>query len=141
MVIIYEVSSRYIITEDEDPPHLTCPNKRFITKVMFLAAVARPQYDYDRQRGFDGKIGIFPLIKYREAKRTTKNQTKGEIFPEPLNVDKKVYYDTLVQQVLPAIKAAWPGTAISDWYLYLPLTCAYRSSRTPLQDDLCTAGQ
>ena len=91
------------------PPHLTCPSKLFITKVMFLAAVARPRYDYGRNRGFDGKIGIFPSTRLREAKRTTKNQVKGDLIMEPLSVDKTVYYDTLVDDVLPAIKRTWPG--------------------------------
>ena len=43
---------------------------------MFIAAVARPRYDADKKRMFDGKIGCRPLItcgksihesKYREA--------------------------------------------------------------------------
>ena len=43
---------------------------------MFIAAVARPRYDDDKKRMFDGKIGCWPLItcgkaicksKYREA--------------------------------------------------------------------------
>lgn len=106
---VHKVSSRYILTEDEDVPHLICPNKRFITKVMFLAAVARPRYDYTRRRGFDGKIGIFPMVTQRVAKRTTKNQTKGDIITVPLSVDKKVYYDTLKNDVFPAIKQKWPG--------------------------------
>ncbi|DAZ93780.1 TPA: hypothetical protein N0F65_008047 [Lagenidium giganteum] len=45
---IQKVSSTFILTEDEDTPHISCPNKRYITKVMFLAAVARPRYDYKR---------------------------------------------------------------------------------------------
>ncbi|DBA05415.1 TPA: hypothetical protein N0F65_007577 [Lagenidium giganteum] len=28
------VSSKFILTEDEDIPHITCPNKRFITKLL-----------------------------------------------------------------------------------------------------------
>jgi hypothetical protein len=74
---IFEVSSRYILAEDEDPPHLTCHNKRFITKVMFLAAVARLRYDYANLEGFDGKIGIFPLVTKHEAMRTTKTRRTG----------------------------------------------------------------
>ncbi|ETV68359.1 hypothetical protein H257_15680 [Aphanomyces astaci] len=32
-------------------------SKRFITKVMFLAAVARPRYDFHNKAMFDGKTG------------------------------------------------------------------------------------
>ncbi|ETP00208.1 hypothetical protein F441_22372 [Phytophthora nicotianae CJ01A1] len=37
------VSTRYYLTKDEFAPHQACPNRRFIGKVMFLAAVARPR--------------------------------------------------------------------------------------------------
>jgi hypothetical protein len=53
---------------------------------MLFGAVGRPRYNYSKKRGFDGKIGIFPIIKKREAKRTTKNQTKGDLVAVPLTV-------------------------------------------------------
>lgn len=106
---VQKVSNRYILTRDEPEPHLTCANKRFITKVMFLAAVARPRFDYDRNTGFDGKLGIFPIIQEKIAKRTTKNQTRGDTVLQPLSVDRHVYYDLLVSNVLPAIKEMMPG--------------------------------
>ncbi|ETN18974.1 hypothetical protein PPTG_04409 [Phytophthora nicotianae INRA-310] len=40
---LYKVSTRYYLTKDEFAPHQACPNRRFIGKVMFLAAVARPR--------------------------------------------------------------------------------------------------
>lgn len=106
---VHKVSSTFILSLDEQPPHLSCPSKRFIAKVMFLAAVARPRYDYDRKRGFDGKIGIFPIIEHRAAQRTTQNQKKGDVIMVPLTVDKNVYSNLLKTKVIPAIKATWPG--------------------------------
>ncbi|XP_021991321.1 uncharacterized protein LOC110888087 [Helianthus annuus] len=38
-------SKRYYLVPNEDEPLRTCKSKKFITKVMFLAAVARPRYN------------------------------------------------------------------------------------------------
>lgn len=38
-------AERYYLLPEEHEPLRTCKSKRFITKVMFLAAVARPRYD------------------------------------------------------------------------------------------------
>jgi hypothetical protein len=111
---IHKVASSYILTRDEKPPHQTCASKRFIAKVMFLAVVARPRWDYERKRGFDGKLGIFPIVQERLAKRTTKNQKKGDIITVPLSVGKEVYKKLLMESFLPAIQDAWPGTPLTD---------------------------
>lgn len=55
-------SERYYLLPEESDPIRTCKSKRFITKVMFLAAVARPRFDDDNNTQFDGKIGIFPFV-------------------------------------------------------------------------------
>jgi hypothetical protein len=116
---LYKVASSYVLTAEELPPQRQCENKRYITKVMFIAAVARPRYDYDRKTGFDGKLGIFPIVRQRLAKRTTKNQKAGDLITEALSVDKNVYRDLLMNKILPAIEAKWPGT--NGFYL-----CHYR---------------
>lgn len=106
---LYKTATSYILTASEKPPHIECHNKRYITKVMFLAAVARPRYDYNKNRGFDGKLGIFPIVKKRLAKRTTKNQRAGDLITEPLSVDTAVYRSLLLDSVLPAIQSKMPG--------------------------------
>jgi hypothetical protein len=78
---LYKVLSSFILAEDEEAPHLTCPSKRFTTKVMFFAAAGRPRYNHSKKRGFDETIGIFPIIKKREAKRTTKTKRKETTSP------------------------------------------------------------
>ncbi|ETV74073.1 hypothetical protein H257_11384 [Aphanomyces astaci] len=45
-----------------------CKSKRFIPKVMFLAAVARS--DLITSVEFDGKIGMWPCVKYLPARAT-----------------------------------------------------------------------
>ncbi|TBU00910.1 hypothetical protein CWI39_1540p0010 [Hamiltosporidium magnivora] len=53
--------------------------KRFITKIMFMAAVARPRYDAHRNLYFDGKIGIWQFVYKEPAQRNSKNMAKGTI--------------------------------------------------------------
>ena len=47
-------SERYYLLPEESDPIRTCKSKRFITKVMFLEAVARPRFDDDNNTQFDG---------------------------------------------------------------------------------------
>lgn len=54
-------SKHYYLVRSEDEPIRTCKSKKFITKVMFLAAVARPRFDSSGNEVFSEKIGIFPL--------------------------------------------------------------------------------
>ena len=54
-----KISQKYYLAPDEYGPHRKCKNKRFIKKVMFLAAVARPHIlTSTPQVIWDGKIGI-----------------------------------------------------------------------------------
>ena len=52
-------------------------SKRFIAKVMFLAAVAHPRYDNHKKAYFNGKIGLWPFVEKIAAKRNSKNRPKG----------------------------------------------------------------
>ncbi|ETL81131.1 hypothetical protein L917_18475 [Phytophthora nicotianae] len=73
---LYKVSTRYYLTKDELAPYQTCPNRRYIGKVMFLAAVARPRYDAKRKTYVDGKIGIWPVVEYVRAQRSWQIEQK-----------------------------------------------------------------
>ncbi|CAM9706393.1 unnamed protein product [Discosporangium mesarthrocarpum] len=68
----------YLHPEEDAPKPLRAQNKRFITKVMFLAAVARPRMIFDVV-WFDGKIGIWPIADTVAAMRSSKNRKKGTI--------------------------------------------------------------
>ena len=53
-------SQRYYLAPGELCPHRKCKNKRFIKRVMFLAAVARPHIiEGTQQVIWDGKIVIW----------------------------------------------------------------------------------
>ena len=48
----------FIIAADKEEPYRYVQHKLFVTKIMFLCAVARPRYDTNKNAWFDGKIGI-----------------------------------------------------------------------------------
>ena len=68
---------RHYLAPDEEEPHRTTKWKRYSTKVMFLAAVARPRWDTIRNQPFDGKLGIGPFISIKEARRNSRNRPAG----------------------------------------------------------------
>ncbi|ETP21394.1 hypothetical protein F441_05085 [Phytophthora nicotianae CJ01A1] len=107
---MYKASSRYYLTADEEMPYRTCPNKRYVGKVMFLAAVARPRYDFSRKTLFDGKIGIWPIVERARAKRTSKNRAAGTPITKNINMSREVYVRMLREKVFPAIRQKWPGS-------------------------------
>ena len=109
-------SERYYLHLEEEQPLRTCKSKKFIAKVMFLVAIARPRFDCSYYREFDGKIGIFPFVLKEPAKRNSKNRIAGTLETKPiLSVTKEVYRRCLIGKVLPAICSKWPrenGTEI-----------------------------
>ncbi|ETV66232.1 hypothetical protein H257_17274 [Aphanomyces astaci] len=57
------VNRKFYLVPGEKPPKRKCKSKRFITKVMFLTAVARPRLNEDTGVWWDGKIGTWPFVK------------------------------------------------------------------------------
>ena len=56
-----------------------------------------------------GKIGIWAFAKEYEAKRTSKNRRKGALVLRNVEtVDRAAYKATLINDIIPAIKAQWP---------------------------------
>ncbi len=97
----------YIAT-DETVPHRTCQNKDHILKVMFLTAVARPQYNEDGICTFDGKIGMFPFVDYIPAQRASRNRAQGVIVTTPFSIIQNKYREFMVNKVtIPTIKNKW----------------------------------
>lgn len=111
------------ITDNEKPELRSAQSKRFITKVMFLVAVARPRYDTTRNQWFDGRIGLWPCVDIQLAKRSSKNRAKGTTVTVPVAVDRVRMRAMLIQQVIPAIKAKWPGMYCIVLSQYLLIFC------------------
>ncbi|XP_074347665.1 uncharacterized protein LOC141686536 [Apium graveolens] len=103
-------SQKYYLLPSEPEPHRTSKSKRFIIKVMFMSAVARPRYDKDGVCIFDGKIGIFPFTIEEPAARASKNRARGVIEVKPIeSITKIVIKQCLIEKIILAIKAKWPS--------------------------------
>jgi hypothetical protein len=94
--------------ENQQVPVRKTVHKSHIKKVMFLAATARPRYDDDGKCTFDGKIGIWPIVKRAPAARNSVNRPAGTLVTTPLNVNQKLYRQLLLENVIPAIKDRFP---------------------------------
>ncbi len=105
-----EATSRCYMAKDEASPHREGKSKRFIQKVMFLAAVARPRYDEEGDLIFHGKLGIWPFIQLIPAKRSSKNRPKRTLVLKPRSVDKETYKEFLLSKAFPSIFEEWPGS-------------------------------
>jgi len=100
---------RFYLADGEEEPHRTAKSKRFMTKVMFLAAVARPRHDTRRNRLFDGKIGMWPFVFQEAAQRNSRNRPRGTLETKCMQtVDKARIKQMLQEKVLPAIREKWP---------------------------------
>lgn len=93
---------QYYLTAEEETPYRTCKSKRYIGKIMFMAAVARPR------PGFDGKLGIWPFVRLDTAKRKSKNRPRGAPITVPVNADRDEVRKMIIEKVLPAIRAKFP---------------------------------
>ncbi|XP_074290311.1 uncharacterized protein LOC141617040 [Silene latifolia] len=103
---------RYYIGSNEALPYRSCKSKRYITKIMFLAAVSRPTYKENGEVLFDGKVGIWPFTYQEPAKRKSKNREAGTIVTKPVeSITKAVTKEALINLVIPAIKEKWPASA------------------------------
>ena len=103
-----ELNKTYFLLEDEPEPHRTAKSKRFVEKIMFLCAVARPRWDTTRNQSFDGKLGIWPFVEMVPAQRSSRNRPAGTLEMKSLSVTRDVYRDYICNKVIPAIAQKWP---------------------------------
>ncbi|XP_038679429.1 uncharacterized protein LOC119980705 [Tripterygium wilfordii] len=111
-------SQKYYLHPEEIEPFRTCKSKRFISKVMFLTAVARPRFHSTANREFNGKIGIWPFVFKEPAKRSSKNRVAGTLESKPiLSVTKDIIRLCLIEKLLPSIKEKWPLGSSSNIFI------------------------
>ncbi|KAF0689786.1 Aste57867_18805 [Aphanomyces stellatus] len=91
------------LVADETPDRRACKSKRYIPKVMLLAAVARPRGN------FDGKIGMWPFGIRSPAVRTSRNRPAGTMQTTLVSVSTLVYRDSVLNKVIPAIMEKFPS--------------------------------
>jgi hypothetical protein len=87
---------------------------------MFISALARPwktanpiadetvEVSDTTNWYFNGKIGIFPLVDYKEQKRTTAVRARGEMYQTCLSLTGDIYNEYIVNVILPVIAAKCP---------------------------------
>ncbi|ETV74095.1 hypothetical protein H257_11397 [Aphanomyces astaci] len=101
---ITKTTRRYYLVPGAKEPQRMCKSKRFISKIMFLSAVARPDAT---GTWWDGKIGTWPFVESVQAQRNSANRAAGTYETKALTVTKDVYRAFLVEKVLPAIVSKW----------------------------------
>ena len=96
----------FIIVADEAEPYRHAQHKLFLTKIMFLCAVARPRYNMNKNAWFHGKIGLWPIRKWELAKQSSKKCTKGMPVWKNQSITWDVYWEYLIQKLL-KINVKW----------------------------------
>jgi len=99
-----EKQLRLYLAPGETPPEREVQSKGNITKVMFLAAVARPRFDEEGVCVFEGKIGMWPFVKKVPGQRNSVNRPAGTMVTRSVTVTRQRYRDMLLEKVLPAIQ-------------------------------------
>ena len=100
---------RFYLTADEVPPRtISVSHKSHITKVMFLCALARPQYNNTTRQWFTGLIGIYPVGELDMYVRRSSIHRPGDIKWCNLNMDRDLYREMVVDLVLPDVKNKMP---------------------------------
>ncbi|KAG3207910.1 hypothetical protein PC129_g21058 [Phytophthora cactorum] len=103
------VRRRYYLLPREEAPHRQVRSKRFITKVMTLAAVTRPRWNAPSGSYYDGKLGIWPFIVQESAVRSSPRRPAGTLITKEGRVNKWTYRKMLIQHLLPAVRERWPS--------------------------------
>ncbi len=106
---ITEQTAYLLLVPGEEPPHRTAKSNGFITKVMFMCAVAAPRHDTVKNQFFDGKLGVWPFVYQEPAKRSSKNRQCGTMVTKYIeSVNKEDIRKMLINNVLPAVRERLP---------------------------------
>lgn len=93
---------------NEAHPYRAAKSKRFITKVMFEVAVARPEFSDDGTCIFGGKIGVFLLTQIVATQRSSIHRQAGTLKTKPIkNITQEVIRRKFIDELLPTLKAKW----------------------------------
>ena len=78
---------------------------------MCLTEMARPCQNPLTKEWWDGNIGTWFFVEKIVAKRSSKHRPKGTMESKPVKVDKLLFIQKCIDDLLPAIKAKWPTWA------------------------------
>ena len=105
---LIHIDEKWFYLTKNGQPYRHVQHKSFLTKIMFLCAVARPRYDTRRNAWFDRKIGIWPIGKWQPVKQSSKKRAKGMPVWKNQCITRDVYREYLIEKFLPAVKEKWP---------------------------------
>lgn len=100
---------RIYMAHDEIAPLRSTQHKSHIPKVMFLCALGRPHRHVratnDDEQSYnswqwDGKVGCYPLIEYRNEQRNSRNRPQGTPEPHAVSMTKDVYESFIIDKLL-----------------------------------------
>ena len=76
---------------------------------MLICAVARPRFNANKWCEFNGRIGCWPLVEYKEAQQKSKNRTAGVLEMKPITkINDEVIHSFMCKKITPPIKKVWP---------------------------------
>ncbi|GMF43297.1 unnamed protein product [Phytophthora fragariaefolia] len=97
------------LLQGEVTPVWRLHSRRYITRMMFLAAIARPRYDPTTKQFFVGKLGIWPFVEHVPAQRSSRHRPSGTLVTKDVSVTKKTYREMLISNLPPALRELWPA--------------------------------
>ena len=100
---------KFYLYDDEIPPVRKVQNKRFLTKVLFLAGVARPRHNPAVNAAFDGKLGLWALVEKVPVVHNSPKRAAGTLVVKCVEATKETYKAKLINVVIPTIKEKWPA--------------------------------
>ena len=100
---------RVIIAPGKKTEKISAKSKRFITKVIFLAAAAHPLYDSTIRSYIDGKIVICPSVEKTAAKRISFNRSKGTPVTSLNNINRNVNCNCITKKLILEIRDRLPS--------------------------------
>lgn len=108
-IFFHKIKTKLYLLSERDLPYWTLQSKRFITKVMFLTALARMRLDPHRKNFLGEKIRIWPWVEKVPAQRSSKNRKRGTVVSKTFEINGEKYCKLIPNQVIPAIKEKWPA--------------------------------
>ena len=94
---------KFILADEELPLHHSVCHKGHITKVIFLCAVAGPQYSAATRQWWDGKLGIWSVGGWELAKRRSCHYEQGAPVWKNKSITCNVYRDQLKRNSSPLL--------------------------------------
>ncbi|XP_047331134.1 uncharacterized protein LOC124934655 [Impatiens glandulifera] len=92
-----KTAQNFYLSPDEPDPYMSCQNKNYIIKVMFLCAVCRTIYDSQGLCIFYGKIGMYPFIEQVPAQRSSVNRAAGTLETKAItSITREVMKDYMI---------------------------------------------